>query len=385
MIRYELRLKAQEPLMLGQAQALGNYRASEEIIPGRALRGALAAVLQQNNPPLFEALFNDSLAESAHFGPLFPALNSEGAGPRLSTLLTCKYHGGEPNSSDIGEKKHGVFDGLVRQFALGVACDNDPLPAALDELRCKVCDAPTEHADVFPARPRRVSTTHVAINRRRRIAEDGRLYVREGTALNDEGKYYIGWIDVPAAQTSALSEALVAGTRLRIGGNRSRGMGLVTINSYNELKPASGHAVADRIRLLNQKIQAALRFYSAQTKIQYPELNAAMENRYFTIDLRGDAVLLQDGLSATDPDLSALSGVVVRRWIDWRVVGGWHAAARLPRQTQLAVSGVYLCRFDAKPDMNALAKLENDGIGILREQGFGQISICHPIHEATGL
>ncbi len=381
--RYVVRLEPQEPLLLGMFQTSGNYRESASVIAGRTWRGALAMALKQEHRALFDRLFPDS-GEQAHFGPLFPGLSDKTA-PYPPTAFSCKYHPGFPTAEH--PDRHGIFDVLARQYALDIAIEKDPLPARIDEVHCPQCGAPAEPYRGYEARIERSSTTHVAINRTRRVAEDTLLYVCEGVELVQETEgaapkpYFIGWVDVPESLVQPLSEALNAGRLLHIGANRSRGMGLAVVAGFKELERAGQPELEARVRTLNAALSESLAPYEPQT---HAEAEAAANGLFFTLDLRSEAILLRDGLPARDPDLPP--GVqVARRWLEWRTTGGWHVAVGLPRRSQAAVMGTYLCRFESSPNYSALADLEREGIGEMREQGFGQLSVCTPFHLKNGL
>lgn len=371
--RYVVRFENDSPLLVGTAQALGNYRRSGEIVPGRTWRGALARVIQGEDPTLFEALFGVLPEDQASFGPLVLGTD-ELSRPNPPTLFACKYEG----------EDHGTFDTLIRQFAFETSAhpaNGTLIPSQIDELRCPQCDAPAEPYQAISTAPQRVSTTHVGINRARRTAEPGILYVREGIHAQ-LGQYYYGWIDVPDALIEPFNTAFIDDRILRVGANRSRGMGLLRLKLF---EPLSIEPLEARVKKFNLHLAGTLNRYRKQTGVDYESCAHAAQYRYFTIDLRSEAILRQDGLPARDPDLQGIGAVIERRWLEWRTLGGWHTAANLPRRSQLGVMGTYLCRFESDPDFETLALLEQEGIGVMREQGFGQITICDPIHNVSGL
>lgn len=374
--RYVIELKAVEPLLLGQEQTVGNYRASGEVISGRTLRGAVAAVIRRDDSDLFHTLFDGAAQEQVRFGPFFPAESMEDAAPLPPTTFSCKYYPGRDG--------HGVFDALIRQYAYEVvtAAKQPALPDFIDEPTCPICGETTEPYQRFEAEPKHISTTHVAINRTRRVAEDAQLYMREGVGL---GSTYIGQVYVPEALDNAFQKALsLVQQSLRVGANRSRGMGLVHVTGIEDFQPEDEQAALDtRIRRFNRSLSELLQYYSTVTGLLYEESIAAQEDRYFTIDLRSEAILLEHGIPTSIPSLP-IPALLKRRWIEWQPVGGWHAAAGLPRRTQPAVSGTYLYCWEDTPRTEQLLQLEVDGIGEMREQGFGQLSICNPIHLNLG-
>lgn len=366
--RYTVRLRTDSPLLVGTTQSPGNYRRTENIVPGKAWRGAIADILRRNDIALFKALFLQPYAEQIHFGTLLPLYNPEASSPP-PTRYACKRKRDE----------HGFFDTLARQYALEIALDQTTLPDRFDEMCCPVCGevAEAETTIAFDDDIATLTTTHTAINRSRRVAEDTMLYTQEGALLKSAAISYVGWIDIPEQYTQLMEAFLDANRTLRIGGSRSRGMGQVTIEAFEPLSPSE--ALPDRVARFNQTLHNVLSFYRGQTKIDYPAWHDAEQNKFFTLNLRDEAIFLKDGVPSPIPELPSRISIV-GRWTSWHNVGGWHTAARLPRRTHMSVSGVYLCRFSGTVDFAVLDLLESEGIGHLREQGYGQLYICDPSH-----
>lgn len=364
--RYAITLRTDSPLLISRTQSAGNYRQTEDIIPGRSLRGAVADILYRRNFKLFEQLFVLPEAQQIYFGPLLPVYNVEESSPP-PTRFSCKH-----------KPEHGMFDTLARQYALEVALAHD-IPDWLDQLRCPICgDTAEMNSELVTSKAlTTISTTHTAINRLRRTAEDTLLYTEEGTLLDSSLMVYAGWLDIPEPFIEPLSTFFFEERELRIGGSRSRGMGRVTIEGFDAFQLSE--PLENRVGRFNQALQDVLLLYKDQTDIQYPELTSTEQQLFFTLNLRDEAIFLNEALPTTSPILP--DGIrIVSRWIGWHSVGGWHMAARLPRRTQLSLSGVYLCRFEDLVDYEVLTWLESEGVGQLREQGFGQVIICDPIH-----
>lgn len=370
--RYIIQLTALAPLLISPMQTLGNYRFSDTVIPGRTWRGAVAAALQQDEPDIFNDIFLNRPSEAQPaFGSLIPAVDAQDTS-LPPTLLACKYH--------PGEQDHIIFDSLIRQYAYQKVMASGNTLMWIDEMLCPACGEPTERYEEFSIPPIQMVTTHVGINRQRRVAEEAILYSREGVQADSD---YYGYIDIPEDLTHTLTVALI-GREFYLGANRSRGMGRVVISN---LYPDESHLyLEDRMFKLNETIEQWFDFYRLQTGIASDHLRFAQLKQFFTLSIRGEALLIRDGTSVDAPDLSNIGAVIEAQWTHWVPVGGWHSASKLPRRTQMSVSGVYLCRFESESDFQALANLETEGIGLMREQGFGQVSICSPIHyQETGL
>ncbi len=68
-----------------------------------------------------------------------------------------------------------------------------------------------------------------------------------------------------------------------------------------------------------------------------------------------------------------------------RTVRGWNAAWGCAKPDDLAVAmgSVYLYKYtgeDAAKLKNFLQELQLRGVGLRREEGFGKIAICEPLH-----
>lgn len=375
-MRFLITLQSEQLILVSPEPTTSNYRTSGSVIPGRTWRGAYAEALRREQGDLFARLFPDQVTgQEIRFGPLFPASFESDVHPLPPTAFSCKYQPGFPQR---GSSAHGVYDTLIRQFAFAIASqEGRTAPAIIDELRCPACGAAGEPYTGFWDQPSLSATTHVAINRVRHVAEDGFLYMREGL---EAGQYYTGWVELPGA--TSVKEALElfpSGMSVYVGANRSRGMGRMRIVGLVAHDVDTN--LEERIARFNRKLLDELTFYADQSDEVYDEIDQARQNRFFTIDLRSEAILYRDGLPTDEiSELARLPASCVRAWLEQVVVGGWHAAAGLPRRTQAGVVGTYLCRFEGEPNLAELRGLSTEGIGELREQGYGQLMICNPVH-----
>lgn len=100
------------------------------------------------------------------------------------------------------------------------------------------------------------------------------------------------------------------------------------------------------------------------------------------------AVFVDDaGRPTTVPspeELSEVLGVkaqVIRRWVRWDAVGGWHAASGLPKPTEIVVAAgsTYAVKLDGPLSAGSLARLAERGLGLRRHEGFGHIGGRTPV------
>lgn len=382
MKRYLITLTARQDILIGQQQGIGNYQTGSWVIPGRAWRGAYANSLMRTAQDTFEELFvRREPSAQIRFGPLFPSGFDQATQPLPPTARSCKYSPGYRGKRLTG---HGVFDSLIREYALSTSLDSGLHRAFIDELLCPICGANTESYTLPLDPPAYHQTVHVAINRIRQVAEEGLLYSREGMGRE---KAFVGWVDIPAdlVDGDGAEKWFPQGYEIRIGANRSCGMGQAVINLIHEYDPDSN--LEHRLTRFNLALKEALTFYGWQADAVLPAKEEIEKDPqcYFTIDLRSEAVLQHDGLPTSAPllidkDTGTPWAEVVDSWIGWHVIKGWHQAAGLPMPARPAVAGCYLCHFIEKSDLGQLRALSMHGIGLMQEQGFGQLMVCDPFH-----
>ncbi|MCS6803539.1 MAG: CRISPR-associated RAMP protein Csx10, partial [Blastocatellia bacterium] len=318
-------------------------------------------------------------------------------------------------SGFIGKDKknkdhHGVADTLLMQLAYDHVAGADdewhiPLPF---QYKCPTCGHRTEpftgvveyRGPGDYAKPEVSShrQTRVAINRARLTAEESQLYTVQAI---DEGSMFVGVIEVDDARAGLVRKWLPRITR--IGGRTSRGFGRVAV----EVKDARNESVWNRLEAFNQKYQE----FEKDLQVIAHEPPAARTRTLFTINLLSDALLrtseglptlrfdeklLHDALDVilTDDERnsSSLDGFdfkLIAQYTQPALISGWQTAWQLPKEVLLASrrGGLYVFAADTGEDESRreslialLERLEAAGIGELREDGYGQIIICHPFH-----
>src|SRR5205085_9343014 len=209
-------ITARAPLVFSERRPSNQFRPSAAYVPGAVIRGALAQQFIESgqeddeefraeNDEDFRALFIDS--DAPLFRNAYPALFSSDAAanafttsrPLPATAYSCKS---EPGLRKVrGELRgHGVFDGLIDRLcceSLGV-----PVPY-LPRCNHKDHGGHGERVEAYggkfyaaaPEGLLEVSvgsrlSTRVAVNRRRRVAEEQMLYsplVLDQTTFDDTG------------------------------------------------------------------------------------------------------------------------------------------------------------------------------------------------------
>lgn len=394
-------LTAQAPLVFSERRPDGQFRPSAPFVPGASLRGALARqMLDAGKTPEegdFKALFTDPAA------PLFRnAYPAEGVPP--ATAYTCKSDGGFPPDG------HGVYDSLIDRFCyeeIERLC-REHLPIAYLP-QCTVCGGRVEAFTGFYrgefGRGKKVTppsqlTTRVALNRSRRVAEEGLLYsplvIGEAKKVKQEdgseewsptvfhGSVVVG----NDAQADLVRGRL--GELTHVGSGAARGFGRVTV-AFAEEPGGEDDALANRVRVFDERIRERWTRWTALLPRRDGRAEPP-EGVLVAVLLLSDAVLRQpDGWTPTvrlEPPLLGTgleAARLLRCYANAEFRGGWNTAWGLPKDTDLAVArgSVYvysLHRLD--PDaLRALEALEERGVGARRQEGFGQVRICDPFHQ----
>lgn len=325
----EVTVAAHQPLALGTRPRAGAPAPTHLHVPGTVLRGALAArwlidhgVTHDREPP---EEFQDLFERDVRFGPLFAPGS---AVPPLS-VLRCKYHP-EPD------------------------CERARWDEAFDDVpsRCPHCDGALARGrgevEVFGAGHDAlgVRTTRVALTAEE-TAADGALYTRD--ALRHRGP-----TGEPMTFTGRIvggGDWLLADHPLVLGGRRSTS-GL-----------ADYHATPDR-----------------------PRPPAPPVGRRLVLRLDSPAVLVDAaGRPADRPDLALLGALlevrvttVDRAWVRRDRVGGWNAAADLPKPDEHVVTAgsTFVLDLADEPDPAAVRALVDRGIGLRRTEGYGWIDVA---------
>jgi len=398
MRKLRVEIKAISPLYLGALKPYGSFLETHKEIPGTLLRGALARKLladcrhkeyRENHEicpikedcPFWQLVMNGISPFCVPTDSLSPSL------PPFRTMVTCKT---APGFKSEGRDFHGVRDLLLHHLAFGEAGSPKHLPPD----RCE-CESPLEPFNQrFLRNGKSYRTlkgvlkihrmTHVGIDRYREAAQEGMLFSVQAIT---EGARFIGELTIPEnwseQRIKDFKEALEGIER--IGAEQTYGFGKV------EIKVNEVNVVDD--------IDERLEIFNAQLKAVWPKYAPGMpKSDYFPIDLLTPAILeLPDGTPTTClsehilrdrvfelgfKDLPELK--IVRSFTAPMIVSGWSEAWGLPKSTALAaVAGsVYVFKTpDIEGWLRALKALESHGIGKRRNEGFGAIRICDPIHQ----
>lgn len=407
MERVKVDITAVSPLSLGTFKSYGGTLIeSARFISGSLLRGAVGSSRQSHRDDV-DALCGDGLRPGVRFPNCYP---SDGSLIRHTpmTAMSCKHHPGFKGDDENNNPHHGAVDLLTRHLAYDTL--NPPGEPARWNISlpfhyiCQYahgggcCNGRVDQFSEFylEKRPHQFARmraythrlTRAAINRGRLTAEDEMLYTVE--ALNEQQRF-VGVTHI----TEELVELFIKYVRsiTLIGGRTSRGFGEVEIMATAERDSAL--TINERVEMFNCFYQ---KFYEELRKIKLPgrEENPPHKGMMFTINLESTTILRTlEGLPSlllTPAMLKEAMGIapdegppieLVTHYVSHRMASGWHTAWGLPKEVLLGTEpgSIYVFRTD---DYESLApylqRLEELGLGLWREDGYGQVTVCHPFH-----
>ncbi|MBX5458967.1 MAG: hypothetical protein IRZ31_18895 [Thermogemmatispora sp.] len=425
---FALLLEARSPLAIRADHAPSGFGCLD-YLPGTSLAGGLASLfrlLYPNERDEFKRLFlsgrvqfpdllltplitsGDEQNEMQQEIPLSPVY------PLPRTAQSCKRHPGfqGDNGRKQGESGHGVRDALFAWAIFALQPDDEPqaIKALKSQRSCEVCKAPMQsitgcyarHGTAFQLadyRGRRRLQTHTGIDRLRGTVQEEILYNRE---VLDEGTCFWGLLKASDEEAPLLQrfieEAGHSGL-VRVGTGRTRGLGAVEL-TLTPLQEASASWEHFRERLLT--FDRKLKDYLATYKAPEPRKSQGQRGEpfYFALTLCSPTILCDEflryrgrideaalaellGPPFTREDLRALHmAATLHR------VTGWNDLWGLPRPVEYAIERgsvflfAYWMRGDADRDelIKALFRLEEEGIGRRRNEGFGSVRISDPFH-----
>lgn len=378
-VRLRVIARAEEPLLLAQRAEAGNEFASVGSLPGTVLLGALAGLVasryeSRTDPAAKEAFVQLFLRGQLRFSALFPALEDawklRPSIPAPLDLLTCKAL---PGFSSL-DHPHSVG---------GYSLSGEP-PERCPDCAAKGQSTPLISLPGFVAVtasprsfwPATQHEMHIAVDPLTgRVAGDA-LY---GYVALQAGHYFLGEIwcaDRAAWQAlkamAGLPEIGQAFT-LHVGRASRRGYGRMSL--VLEEVPAGAispwHGLPLKKRVPGQRPQDEL--------VMTLLTDAIVPDAW----LRGRTGFDELWLGRL---FCGAKVKIVRAFARPRVVDSFLGVVGLPRFREMALaagSAVGLRFMDAPPPdfQNVLAQLECEGIGLRREEGYGQVVFNHPIYD----
>jgi CRISPR-associated protein Csx10 len=362
-VRVRLFVRTDEPLLIAKRAEAGNQFESLSIITGQVIRGALAwraahrYDLSERESETYTAFVRTFLRGDVLFPDLYPAeFVTSALRPTLPAprdLLTCKTGGFD----------HGFW------FATEEVPKECNCGSALTEVK----DFITLSEYTWSRNPlydelERSSEMHIRIDPEKGRVSEGDLF---GYVALDAGQYFVG--DLICTDEAAWERLQVLAhiepnqpTVLRLGKARHRGYGQVTAWFQTDLdKPED---VWIRLPL---------------------ETRMNGEQRDLHLTLLTDTIITDHwGRHATGFESGWLSKVLEQEVEIISAADGAHAVdgfdvnLGLPRWRDIALSAGSTVRLQLEktPDLDRLRQLEQQGIGLRRNEGFGRVAFNHPVY-----
>ena len=366
-VRIRMIVRLDEPLLVAQRAESGNQFDTCTLIPGSALLGALAGMAAERCNLADQADYRDFVAlflrGGITFPMLYPAYHDSGniypAIPAPLDLMICSV---VPFEGD--KKGHGVYHAEKDKECQDPECYSrlEPLDGFLLLRRLPP----------FTLRPQRSSELHIRIDEETKRAKKGVLF---GYSALSSGQYFAGEVLCADEKTWQRLQEMTGIAEekpltWRLGKARWRGYGQVTawLERYDN-KP--------------------------QTWIQLP-LDERIKDptQQFTLTLLTDTIAANPwGQQATgfsedwlEPILRLGPLEIKDAYARIRIVDSFNSTLGLPRGRDTALmagSSVCICLKNLSLDDWAvrMEKLELEGIGIRRNEGFGRIAFNHPVYE----
>jgi CRISPR-associated protein Csx10 len=418
MAQLYLSLMTKSPLAIRSDHATGGSKTATTV-NGCTLLGSLAAAhrmlyadteadkfvqlfLEGNisYPNLYPANFDLQEANAdemqASHSPIYPI-------PK--TAQSCKRFRGFLKGS--GSEQHGVRDSLL-DWAVFKLSDERSIDVLTKHKRCgypivgreEGCGEVMDHFSGFYRRTSfvpppynrmaaKVDTrllTRTGINRNWDIVEEGILYNRE---VIDEGAYFWGMVQLPDGLLPTfkgfVEEADNAGL-IRIGTGRTRGLGQIQL-TIHEVEEEENSFDSFRQRLMD---------FDAELRKRMGDMPANEDDRfYFALTLHSPVILRDDLLRyrgticgevlASYAKLPSKTLRQIHQVASVERVTGWSELWGTPRTQECAIAtgSVFLFASTEKASdtlLEKLFKLENEGIGERRAEGFGRICFSDPFH-----
>ena len=387
---YRLTATLKAPLMVRRARQ-SFASATLDYLPGSSLRGALAAkFLRLPGSPedrQFRLLFIENPARCPN---LLPADQPDSVTQVLPlTAISCKRAPGF-----LAQGGHGVKDSLAaktinKTTKMQIREEFWVCKRVHEKKSC--CSEMTPFSGYWNGDltdPRMSEFTmhyrrHTGIDRSTGTVASSIFFVSQAMddfrkeASNKAEEYQpqnlVGTIYLDDEQHQVLERLLR--DPLFAGSSRTRGFGEMDL-SLSEI-PERGLDIAEWSNKFRKRLQ---------------ELSGKPlpHGTYFTINLDSHAILVDRFLRPT-PELEVdFPGIkLIKRYVQPCVIRGWHSTWGMAKPDDAGVSmgSVFLFLYmgdDMEGLTNKLTELVIHGVGLRREEGYGRISLCDPLHVIEG-
>ncbi len=413
---YAVTAVAETPLAIRRGR--NNSDASTlDYIPGSVLLGALVNahhVMRNNSDELEPLLFSETVQFSNLYPARLPEVADEEVAMKLellndpalpvypfpNTARSCKRFGGFYYDSPQPDEHHGMYDHLLplaffeinRQTKPEILCSHKHCAHKNEQgVVCEEERGPQKHGyyrrgddpDQWVSfEVKQMLRTHTGISRTTGTVQQSILFSR--SVLTAESCFW-GTLQVDNETATGLKqfieEASQAGL-VRVGSNRSRGMGRITVR-LSGFEPDTKEKLVGRLQTFNQVLKDAAESHKIDLKYDC----------YVPLTLTSDAILVDHLLryqTFLGPDYLATGHQIEGAELVYsnaqpQRIMGWNSLWRLPKADELAIAMGSVFLFGFKNALNdqliaGLFDLQAAGVGIRRREGYGQLLVANPFH-----
>jgi hypothetical protein len=354
--------ESEEPIRVSAVKLRSYFLGSLGFIPGSTVRGAVGWGLKRGG--MADSDISDLLLRrAARFSHLYP--KKPLCMPPASTMQ-CKK-----------DNNHAHYDHLIWQYVLGKAVERDIASQKLRKLHAQTthclvpgCEGDLKAVSRFRDQKRRLQIK-LALDRTLGRQEAGMFYIYE-TLTGDQS--YTGLIWAEEGLQQVIGEQ---GRQVFVGGGRGKGFG----GGQLRLKECTGDmGEAEAIQLRQEQLQAIL----AERLSSALDETLPTDRFFFTLTLLTElalppAVVLANWLR------ELYSWTLETAYVHWTRLGGYSQTGNRSKPLVQALEQGGALLLSAPADLattvyDQLAQMECEGLGLLRNQGYGWVYACHPYH-----
>jgi CRISPR/Cas system CSM-associated protein Csm3 (group 7 of RAMP superfamily) len=372
MVRIRLDVETKQPVVLARSHFSGNIVYTLDYIPGSALRGAMASrFIERHGKPednwgKFKKYF---CSDMVRFENIYMAEGSHYVFPIPLSSKTCKAYNGFLCDDEQTGSHHGVSDYLTKGIPdYCPKCKHETPLENITGFYSVPC--PDSYTQIKSVDLKKRFSIHNEIEDETQRTKEGILYTLE--QIGEEQEFTGSIICADKGIRDDFTNDVIGEDDefyLYVGQARSRGMGQIGIKgAFDDFSLDQGF---------------------------FPPLEERFnefDENCFSVTLYSDVILVDEYLrSLTYLSSTYLSKILkveldlVKTFSSYHIVSGWHSGARLPKEDDVAISrgSTFLFRYNGNEReelVNGLKTLEEEGIGLRRNEGFGRLIICDPYH-----
>lgn len=392
--RMRVLIRLDEPLLVARRAEAGNQYETLETVPGSVLRGALAwriarrFALSSGNISIYRTFVQLFFRDSLRFSALSPVTVIERtigypSIPAPRDMVTCELYPGF--SGDSGEG-HGIWS-LLRDSSLDecpvCSQQKDSQSQNSRQVKLESLNGYISLIEDIPRSKHKPASTvemHIRIDPNSGRVRTGDLY---GYVALEAGQYFVGEITCTnesvwnALRTMADLQSDGAVNELKLGKAAQRGYGRVSAVFQPIDKPLF-HVQSLNQRLTSTEHVTMLLLSDAIVPDPWGRFWRGFDPAWLKRELQ-----LPDGAEVSidcnqNGEALAFSAV--------RTVDAFNAVLGLPRARDIALVAGSSVRLSFKGiEVSDLVKhleeVENRGIGLRRDEGFGRVAFNHPVYQ----